>query len=93
MPDWRERQVSVGAGMILLDASKPGHSRRYHSIYVNGREHRFVQRVWALWNGGPGVIEKVYTVKGKISLVDDDLAFTLHCGIVRLEPMTSGGSA
>ena len=71
--------------MILLDASKPGHSRRYHIIYVNGREHRFVQRVWALWNGGPGVIERIYTVDGRMALVDGDLAHTLHCGTVRLE--------
>ena len=71
--------------MILLDAAKHGHSRRYCKIFVGGVEQRFVRRVWALWNGGPGVIERIYTVDGRMALVDGDLAHTLHCGTVRLE--------
>ena len=70
--------------MILLDAAKHGHSRRYRRVLLNGREQNRVTRVWALWNGGPGVIERIYTVDGRMALVDGDLAHTLHCGTVRM---------
>lgn len=71
--------------MILLDASKPGDADRFRRVILNGQEQKWVTRVWALWNGGPGVIERVYTVQTLIRPVDGEIRHTLHCGLVRLE--------
>ena len=74
--------------MIVAHASK---ATRRMQVFVNGSPRKRVLSVWALWNGGPGVIKyMVIDVNGSVFLDDPgrDLAIAYKlCRSVTLKPM------
>lgn len=79
--------------MIVIKAgSKPGigYSWKCYEVFLGGEQVRKCTKVWALWNGGPGLVEYLpEKVNGQVYLDDSgtDVARAYRVGLVTVRGM------